>query len=179
MVSDLTVVFSVDALGFFYSALPPEGELSLDDLHVIIGDIWLSRHDEDLEQELTKRRKGRPKSVKEMQIEELKVREAEEYRTGFGSFVGNILASFELTSSFPTAEVPDLTHEINVELFRGWDQKEGGYLQMLRYIRISSTDPEKIIVSRPGQHPRLTSAANAKTTETTPSGGTGAMDVTE
>ena len=75
--------------------------------------------------------------------------------------------------------MPDLTHEINVELFRGWDQKEGGYLQMLRYIRISSADPEEIVVSRPGQHPRLISAAKATKAEITPSGGTGAMDVME
>ena len=66
--------------------------------------------------------------------------------------------------------MPDLTHEINVELFRGWDQKEGGYLQMLRYIRISSIDPEKAIVSRPGQHPRLISTAKVMTAETTPTG---------
>ena len=79
------MVFSVDVLGFFYSTLPPEGELSLDELHLIIRDIWLPRHDEDLEQERAKRRKGRPKSTKEGQIEELKIREAEEYRTGFGS----------------------------------------------------------------------------------------------
>lgn len=75
----------VDALGFFYSALPPEGELSLDELHLIVRDIWLTRYDQDLEQERARRRKGRPKSAKETQIEELKVREAEEYRTGFGS----------------------------------------------------------------------------------------------
>ena len=79
------MAFSVDVLGFFYLTLPPEGELSLDELHLIVRDIWLSRHDKDLEQERAKRRKGRPKSVKEMQIEDLKVREAEEYRTGFGS----------------------------------------------------------------------------------------------
>ena len=84
-VPDPTVVFSVDTHEFFYLALPPEGELSLDELHLIVRDIWLPRHDTDLEQERTKRRKGRPKSTREMQIEELKVREAEEYRTGFGS----------------------------------------------------------------------------------------------
>ena len=48
-----------------------------------------------------------------------------------------------------------------MELFRGWDQKEVGYLQMLRYIRISSIDPEKVSVSRPGQHPRLISVTDA------------------
>ena len=78
---------SVDVVGFFYSTLPPEGELSLEELHLIVRDIWLTRCDKDLEQERAKRRKGRPKSAKEMQIEELKVREAEEYRTGFGSSV--------------------------------------------------------------------------------------------
>ena len=82
-------------------------------------------------------------------------------------------------SLVPILEVPDLTHEINVELFRGWDQKEAGYLQMLRYIRISSTDPEKVIVSRPGQHPRLVSAAKvAMTTEAIPSGDAETMDTT-
>ncbi|KAF9780995.1 hypothetical protein BJ322DRAFT_1082629 [Thelephora terrestris] len=147
----------VDVLGFFYSTLPPEGELSLDELHLIVRDIWLTRHDKDLEQERAKRRKGRPKSVKEIQIEELNVREAEEYRTGL--------------------EVPDLTHGVNVEIFRKWDQKEAGYLQMLRYVRISSGDQEKVVVSRPGQHPRLVSAIKAVATmEATPSGDAEAMD---
>ena len=87
------MVFSVDVLGFFYSALPPEGELTLDKLHLIVRDIWLSRFDKDLEEERAKRRKGRPKSTKEMQIEDLKVREAEEYRTGFGSSLRKISAN--------------------------------------------------------------------------------------
>ena len=85
MFSDVNVVDLVEVLGFFYSALPPEGELSLDELHLIVRDIWLTRFDKDLEQERAKRRKGRPKSAKEIQIDELKVREAEEYRTGLGS----------------------------------------------------------------------------------------------
>ena len=83
--SNVDVVDLVDVLGFFYSTLPPEGELSLDELHLIVRDIWLTRFDKDLEQERAKRRKGRPKSAKEIQIDELKVREAEEYRTGLGS----------------------------------------------------------------------------------------------
>ena len=84
-VPDLTMASSVEVLGFFYSTLPLEGELSLNELHLIVRDIWLLRHDEDLEQERAKRRKGRPKSAKEVQIEELKIREAEEYRAGFGT----------------------------------------------------------------------------------------------
>jgi len=92
-VPDCAVAFQVDVLGFFYLTLPPEGELSLDELHLIIRDIWLPRHDRDLEQERAQRRKGRPKSTKEIQIEELKIQEAEEYRTGFGSSFQNILAN--------------------------------------------------------------------------------------
>ena len=83
--SNLTAAFSVNAVWFFYSALPSEGELSLNERHLIGWDIWLPRHDEDLKQERAKRRKGRPKSIKEVQIEEPKVWEAEEYKTGLGS----------------------------------------------------------------------------------------------
>lgn len=45
---------------------------------------WLTRWDADLEQERSLRRKGRPKSMRESELEELKLREAEEYRTGLG-----------------------------------------------------------------------------------------------
>lgn len=77
---------------------------------------------------------------------------------------------------FYVVEVPDLTHEVNVELFRGWDQKEVGYLQILRYIRISGTHPERLVVSRHGQHPRLVSAAKV---ETVSRGDAETMDTTE
>ena len=53
------------------------------------------------------------------------------------------------------AEVLDLTHGTNVELFRKWDQKEVAYVQMLRFIRISCTNPAVAILSRPGKHPFL------------------------
>lgn len=100
-VPDLATL-EVDALGFFYLTLPPEGELSLDELHLIVRDIWLTRFDKDLEQERARRRRGRPKSAKELQIEELKVREAEKYRTGFGSsrrmHLGGARARFQLTA---------------------------------------------------------------------------------
>lgn len=49
----------------------------------------------------------------------------------------------------------DLTHPRNVELFREWDQKEAGYLQQLRFIRISSAAPETVILTRIGQHALL------------------------
>ena len=54
-----------------------------------------------------------------------------------------------------TAEVIDLTHPINVEVFRKWDQKEVAYTDLLRFIRISGAGPETATVSRPGKHPLL------------------------
>ena len=81
----LTLSLPVDFYGFFFHAMPEEGVLSLQDLHHIISDIWLTRFDEDLEKERSARRKGRPKSLKETKLEELKLQEAELYRTGMGT----------------------------------------------------------------------------------------------
>lgn len=64
------------------------------------------------------------------------LREAEEYRTGL--------------------EVPDLTYPENVALYRTWDQREVAFIQALRFIRISSTNPELAIVTKLGKHPSLT-----------------------
>ncbi|KIY66445.1 hypothetical protein CYLTODRAFT_377721 [Cylindrobasidium torrendii FP15055 ss-10] len=118
--------------GFFYHSLPPTGEMSLVELHELIRDNWLSRHDEELAEEKAARRKGRPKSTREMKLEEAKLRESEEYRTGI--------------------DVIDLTHPANVRLFRQWDQKEVAFIDLLRFLRISSTDTERATVSRPGKH---------------------------
>ncbi|KAF7796332.1 hypothetical protein EIP86_007509 [Pleurotus ostreatoroseus] len=130
---------TVDIFGFFYHSLPPEGadHLELSDLHMIIRDSWLTRYDAEIEEEKKARRKGRPKSVKEQKLEEIKLREAEQYRTGL--------------------EVIDLTHAANVALFRRWDQKEAAFLKQLRFIRISSSNPESFTLSRPGLHPSLKS----------------------
>ena len=72
---------------FFYHALPPEGELSLEELHFVVKDIWLPRFDQELEAEKVSRRKGRPKSVKEQKLEDQKLRETEGYRTGVGAYM--------------------------------------------------------------------------------------------
>ncbi|KZT10096.1 uncharacterized protein LAESUDRAFT_645315 [Laetiporus sulphureus 93-53] len=125
----------VDIYSFFYHAMPADGVLSLEDLHKIIESVWLTRFDGKLEEERKSRRKGRPKSVKEQKLEELKLREAEEYRTGL--------------------EVIDLTYPPNVELFRRWDRKAVEFIQQLRFIRISSDSPSVAVVSRPGKHPSL------------------------
>lgn len=72
---------------FFYHAMPPDREvLTLEELHEIIQDLWLTRHDVELEAEKVARRKGRPKSVNQIKLEEIKLRESEEYRTGMGEY---------------------------------------------------------------------------------------------
>jgi translation machinery-associated protein 16 len=52
-------------------------------------------------------------------------------------------------------EVPDLTHPENVALYRTWDQREVAFIQLLRFIRISSSKLDTAIVSKPGRHPSL------------------------
>ncbi len=75
---------TVSIYSFFYHALPPEGELSLEELHFVVREIWLARFDSEIEAEKAARRKGRPRSMKEQKLEEQKLRETELYRTGMG-----------------------------------------------------------------------------------------------
>ena len=66
--------------------MPPDTTaLTLDELHAIVRDIWLARFDVELEEERKSRRKGRPKSAKEMKLEVMKTSAEEEYRTGLGA----------------------------------------------------------------------------------------------
>ncbi|KAK1221078.1 translation machinery-associated protein 16 [Marasmius sp. AFHP31] len=135
--------FTVDFYLFFYHALPPEGVLTLEDMHNLIANVWLKQYDVELEQERATRRKGRPKSAREMKLEEMQSREIDEYRTGF--------------------EVIDLTHPPTVSLLRLWDQKEVPYIDLLRFIRISSSNPTSIVVSRPGKHPSVRESGEGAT----------------
>ncbi|KAJ3908107.1 hypothetical protein F5879DRAFT_408510 [Lentinula edodes] len=128
--------YLADFYGFFYHSMPAEGTLTLEELHSLIADVWLKRYDEELETERAARRKGRPKSVKESKLEELILRESEQYRTGF--------------------EVIDLTHPENVTLFRTWDQKEVPFIDLLQFIRICSASPNTFVISRPGKHYSIT-----------------------
>lgn len=136
----------VDIYSFFYHAIPPEGVLTLEDLHTIVRDVWLTRYDGVLEEEKAARRPGRPKSTKEQKIEELKLREAEEYRTGL--------------------EVIDLTEPANVALFKQWDQKSPSFIKQLRFVRICSSSPETIAVARWGNHPSLPKPPKSQPTAT-------------
>ena len=78
--------FAADFYGFFFHAIPeePGTVLTLPELHELVSDVWLTRHDAELEEERAARRTGRPKSTKEQKLEEVKLREAEEFRTGMG-----------------------------------------------------------------------------------------------
>ena len=137
-------------LGFSTRRYYRRDGLSPDRSHLTVRELWFPRHDQDLEQERAKRRKDQQKCAKEMWIEELRIWEAEGYRTGLGSSLYKTLRRTQPTHLFfvPVVEVPGLTHEINIELFRGLD---AGYPQVLRYIRISNTDPDKVTVSRSGR----------------------------
>jgi translation machinery-associated protein 16 len=137
--------------------------LTLPELHELVSDVWLTRHDAELEEERAARRKGRPKSTKEEKLEQVKLREAEGYRTGMGEYafffvcflssaIPWLLADRDLANPL---EVPDLTHPENVALYRTWDQREVAFIQLLCFIRISSSKPDTAIVSKPGRHPSL------------------------
>jgi hypothetical protein len=97
-------------LNFFYNVVPPEGVLSLEELHLIVCDIWLRRHDEELELERAARRKGRPKSTREQKLEETKLREEEVYRTGLGESP-NAIAGVVLNSRAARDPGPDARSE--------------------------------------------------------------------
>jgi len=120
---------------FFFHALPPDVlALTLPELHDIIQDVWLHRHDEELEQERATRRKGRPRTAKEDRLTNLITSEAEEYRSGL--------------------EVPDLTDPPTVNLFRQWENEDPAFLHLLRFVRVSSALPDLVTVSRIGQRER-------------------------
>ncbi|KAF8216418.1 hypothetical protein K438DRAFT_1925583 [Mycena galopus ATCC 62051] len=109
------------------AGLEPTEVLTLPELHTLAR-AWVARHDGALAEEQAARRKGRPKSAKEMRIEELKLREQEIYRTGM--------------------EIPDLTDAPTLARFRKWDVKSLGYAHLLRFARISSALPDVLVQSR-------------------------------
>lgn len=76
-----------------------------------------------------------------------------------------LFRKYHLTSL--ASEVIDLTHPVNVDLFRKWDQKEVAYIDLLRFIRVTSTSPDVAVVSRPGKHPRLAEVSRAGDDEMT------------
>lgn len=55
-----------------------------------------------------------------------------------------------MISVSPLEEVPDLTHEPTVELFRRWKNGDPQYLTLLRLVSISSEHPEEAVITRRG-----------------------------
>ncbi|KAF8814212.1 hypothetical protein BYT27DRAFT_7130196 [Phlegmacium glaucopus] len=106
----------LDLYAFSYQAMPEEGVLSLQDLHHIASDTWLTRFDEYLEKESS--------SSKEMKLEERKLLGAELYRIGI--------------------EIIDLTHGPTVGVFRRWDKEDLAFIQRTRFTRIYSSEPEVV-----------------------------------
>ncbi|KAJ7672691.1 hypothetical protein B0H17DRAFT_1084272 [Mycena rosella] len=118
----------LELYAFFHAALPPDGDaLTLPQLHTI-AHAWVARNDAALAEEQAARRKGRPKSPREVRIEERRLREQETYRTGM--------------------EIPDLTDPSTLARFRKWDVSSIGYAHLLRFVRISSALPDVIALSR-------------------------------
>jgi translation machinery-associated protein 16 len=123
---------TADKYAFFFHAIPPEVScLTLAELHELVQSLWLTRHDQALEEEQSARRKGRPKSSRESQLEEMKWQDAEEYRTGL--------------------DLPDFTDAANLALFRKWDAVDVSYLYILHFIRICGEFPEAVHVARIGR----------------------------
>lgn len=74
--------------------------MSLAMLHDIVRDVWLKRHDAALQAERSARRKSRPKSARQMMLEEVVLREAEDYRTGLGMLHSYISTIHDLTGGY-------------------------------------------------------------------------------
>ena len=155
--------YAVDKYVFFFHAIPDDKEaMTLDELHSLVQDVWLARHDVALGEEQKSRRKGRPKSAKEMKLENIKLFESEEYRTGLGACTWPAFICIrydagraDVGTRLPHTEVPDLTHAPTVALYRRWDQKAIEYIDLLRFIRINSENTSTVVLTRPGKHELL------------------------
>ncbi|CDZ96886.1 Translation machinery-associated protein 16 [Phaffia rhodozyma] len=125
---------------FFHHSLsePPFECHTLQGLHDLISEVYLTRWDDELETLRKERRAGRPKSKREDDLEEIKRREAQEYESGF--------------------EVPDLTNPTTVTLLRSWTSCDPSFLPQLRYIRVSKINPEHVVVSKKGLSREYTDA---------------------
>ncbi|KAJ7224335.1 hypothetical protein GGX14DRAFT_649715 [Mycena pura] len=118
----------LDFYAFIHARISPDTTaLTLPELHAILQ-AWVGRNDTALAAEQAARRQGRPKSPREMRIEELRLREQETYRTGM--------------------ELPDLRDAVTLERFRKWDVTSLGYAHLLRFVRICSARPDDAVLSR-------------------------------
>lgn len=80
---------------FFLSSLPSDEPLSLESFKELIAGTYLKRFDEQIAELDASRRKGRPKDGKQLELEEKRRREGEEWK---GSGIGE---NVRLTSLDP------------------------------------------------------------------------------
>ncbi|KAF7356665.1 hypothetical protein MVEN_01001000 [Mycena venus] len=147
---------------FFHAALPPPAvpesdvdpgadpteALTLPELHALAR-AWVARNDGVLAEEQAARRKGRPKSAREVRIEELRLREQGDLSHRHGCVRRPLFCSiFHSTLSSICIEIPDLTDPVTLARFRKWDVKSLGYAHLLRFVRISSALPDTIVLAR-------------------------------
>lgn len=133
-------------------AVPPEvPSLTLEEIHQLVQGLWLTRWDEQLAREQAARRAGRPKSVREQELEDLKARDAEEYRTGLGLYFKLCYPTSLTTFLLFGVELPDVTNAKTLALFRAWNSGDPSYLHILRFIRITSEFPLEVQLTRLGK----------------------------
>ncbi len=89
-------------------------------LHAFVQEDFLPITSERLAEAKAERRPGRPPSKEELLLQELEIKEQQEYKTGI--------------------ELPDLTDPINVRILRDWDGDAQG-LPLFRMIRIAGATP--------------------------------------
>ncbi|OCF31315.1 translation machinery-associated protein 16 [Kwoniella heveanensis BCC8398] len=107
---------------FFLHALSSPNPLSLPSLQALITEVYIARHDDRINELISERRPGRPKSKELLELEEVKKREMAEYDTGM--------------------EVPDLTDAPTVRLMYTWLTNDTSiahsHVDLLRLIRVSA-----------------------------------------
>ncbi|KAL7423195.1 translation machinery-associated protein 16 [Cryptotrichosporon argae] len=120
---------------FFLHALSSPHPLTLASLRALVTDVYLARNDERIAELSAERRPGRVKTKEHAELEELKRREEAEWETGF--------------------EVVDLTNPQMTRLLYSYVETSTplsvGHVDLLRYIRISRSEPDAVVVSKPGR----------------------------
>ncbi|KAG2175500.1 hypothetical protein INT43_001147 [Umbelopsis isabellina] len=96
-----------------------------EELHSLIQ-MYLCRHDEELENLQALRKGNRPKTGRQDILEALIKKEKDEYEKGFGKTANYLdimthIAAFADTTISSCLELPDLQNPKNVKILRSWD----------------------------------------------------------
>lgn len=99
----------------------PKTTWTIPELHTLIQ-TYISRHSSQLDEHISERRQGRPKSARHLALEQEIATEEGEYASGFW--------------------VVDLTDQTNVKLFLEWSGEWGG-LGPFRFVRVRRRNGEE------------------------------------